>query len=93
MLSGSLIRRHHQSRVCVADRRKISGADTYVQIEHVNGVPMSTTRPSDRKVSVGFTQQQWELIDRLKEERRWGATREEIVRNVLRDYVKQELGE
>jgi metal-responsive CopG/Arc/MetJ family transcriptional regulator len=54
---------------------------------------MSATQPSGRKVSVGFTQQQWELIDRLKDERRWGATREEIVRNILRDYVKQELGE
>jgi hypothetical protein len=54
---------------------------------------MSTTQPNKITISVGFTQQQWQLIDRLKAEGRWGATREEILRNVLRDYVKQELGE
>jgi hypothetical protein len=46
-----------------------------------------------RKISVSFTQQQWQLLDRLKSEERWGATRDEIVRNVFADYVKQELGE
>ena len=45
------------------------------------------------KIAVSFTQQQWQLIDGLKAEGRWGATREEIIRNVFRDYVKQELGE
>jgi hypothetical protein len=45
------------------------------------------------KITVAFTQQQWLLIDRLKAEGRWGTSREEIIRNVLRDYVKQELGE
>lgn len=54
---------------------------------------MATAPPHGVKLSVGFTQQQWELIDRLKAEGRWGKTREEIVRNVLRDYVRQELGE
>ncbi len=46
-----------------------------------------------RKIKVGFTQQQWVLLDRLKAEKRWGGTREEIVHNVFRDYVKQMLGE
>ena len=46
-----------------------------------------------RKIKVGFTQQQWLLLDRLKTEKRWGDRREEIVVRVLRDYVKQELGE
>jgi hypothetical protein len=62
-------------------------------MDHASGEPMSETQSNGRTISVGFTQQQWELIDRLKCEGRWGATREEIVRNVLRDYVKQELGE
>ena len=44
-------------------------------------------------IKLALTQQQWILLDRLKEERRWGKTREEIVLNVFRDYVKQELGE
>jgi len=46
-----------------------------------------------RKIKVSFTQQQWLLLDRLKTEKRWGERREEIVVKVLRDYVKQELGE
>ena len=46
-----------------------------------------------QKIKVGFTQQQWLLLDRLKNEKRWGDRREEIVVKVLRDYVKQELGE
>jgi hypothetical protein len=46
-----------------------------------------------RKIKVGFTQQQWLLLDRLRTEKRWGERREEIVVKVLRDYVKQELGE
>jgi hypothetical protein len=46
-----------------------------------------------RRIKVAFTQQQWQLIDRLKIEKRWGQTREEILRSVFRDYVKQELGE
>jgi hypothetical protein len=45
------------------------------------------------KIKVGFTQQQWLLLDRLKAEKRWGERREDIVAKVLRDYVKQELGE
>jgi hypothetical protein len=48
---------------------------------------------SNRKIAVGFTQQQWQLIDRLKDEGRWGDSRAEIVGNVFRDYVRQELGE
>ena len=44
-------------------------------------------------IKLALTQQQWIRLDRLKEERRWGKTREEIVLNVFRDYVKQELGE
>jgi hypothetical protein len=54
---------------------------------------MATTSSDPIKISVGFTQQQWELIDRLKAEGRWGTSRQEVVRNVFRDYVKQELGE
>lgn len=46
-----------------------------------------------KRVTVAFTQQQWQLLDRLKDEGRWGTTREEVVLNVFRDYVKQELGE
>jgi len=45
------------------------------------------------RITVGFTQQQLELLDRLKAERRFGQTRSEIVLNVFRDYVKQEIGE
>jgi len=48
---------------------------------------------SRRPVKLAFTQQQLELLDRLKAEQRWGKTREEIVLAVFRDYVKQELGE
>lgn len=54
---------------------------------------MDNDKPTKRKITVGFTQQQWQLIDRLKAENRWGHTREEIVHNVFCDYVKQELGE
>jgi hypothetical protein len=46
-----------------------------------------------RKIRVGFTQQQWQLLDRLKGEKRWGERREEIVLKVFRDFVRQELGE
>ena len=46
-----------------------------------------------KKIKVAFTQQQWILLDRLKAEKRWGRTREEIVRSVFRDYVRQVLGE
>lgn len=48
---------------------------------------------SRRKLKIAFTQQQLELLDRLKTEERWGKTREQIVLAVFRDYVKQELGE
>jgi len=51
------------------------------------------TRKGRRKIKVAFTQQQWELLERLKAEKRWGGKREEIVVGVFRDYVKQELGE
>jgi hypothetical protein len=55
---------------------------------------MATQRQGrTRRIKVGFTQQQWLLLDRLKAEKRWGGRREEIVVKVLRDYVKQELGE
>jgi hypothetical protein len=54
---------------------------------------MNDDTSKKRKITVSFTQQQWHLLDRLKGERRWGDTREEIVYNVFRDYVKQELGE
>jgi len=50
-------------------------------------------KKTPRKVKVAFTQQQWLLLDRLKTEKRWGRTREEIVGSVFRDYVKQVLGE
>jgi hypothetical protein len=55
--------------------------------------PKKIKSGSNRKITVGFTQQQWQLLDRLKAEGRWGKTRDEIVGNVFRDYVKQELGE
>jgi hypothetical protein len=54
---------------------------------------MARTTAEIVQISVGFTQQQWELIDRLKAEGRWGDTREEIILNIFRDFVKQELGE
>jgi hypothetical protein len=59
------------------------------------GVVSMNDEASDKafKIVVSFTQQQWQLIDRLKAEGRWGTTREEIVHNLFRDYVKQELGE
>ena len=50
-----------------------------------------TPRPG--RIRVAFTQQQWLLLDRLQAEKRWGARREDVVRRVFRDYVKQELGE
>ena len=50
-------------------------------------------KKSPRKIKVAFTQQQWLLLDRLKAEKRWGDTREQIVHGVFRDYVKQILGE
>jgi hypothetical protein len=50
-------------------------------------------RTATKRVRVAFTEQQWILIDRLRAEQRWGQTREEIVLNVFRDYVKQQLGE
>lgn len=60
-------------------------------------MPRSTPKPAKpagrKKVTLAFTQQQLELLDRLKAEKRWGQTREEIVLAVFRDYVKQELGE
>jgi hypothetical protein len=54
---------------------------------------MKEDTANKRSITVAFTQQQWQLLDRLKSEGRWGGTREEIVRNVFVDYVKQELGE
>ena len=50
-------------------------------------------RPRIHRIKVGFTQQQWQLLDRLKGEKRWGERRQEIVLNVFRDFVRQELGE
>lgn len=50
-------------------------------------------RRNRRRIKVGFTQQQWQLLDRLKAEKRWGGRREEIVLSVFRDFVRQELGE
>ena len=49
--------------------------------------------PTKPRITVSFTKQQWELIDRIMAEGRWGATRAEAIRNIFRDYVKQELGE
>jgi len=57
------------------------------------GETMNEDPASKRKIRVAFTQQQWQLLDRLKSEGRWGGKREDIVRNVFIDYVKQELGE
>ena len=50
-------------------------------------------RKGRRKIKVAFTQQQWEMLERLKAEKRWGDQRAQIVLGVFRDYVKQELGE
>ena len=50
-------------------------------------------RGKRHRIKVGFTQQQWQLLDRLKAEKRWGGRREEIVLSVFRDFVRQELGE
>ena len=41
---------------------------------------------------VRFTQQQRELLERLRREGTFGATYGEVVRNVFRDFVKQQSG-
>ncbi len=47
---------------------------------------------SGGKIKVSFTQQQRELLERIRREGKFGSTYEEVVVNVFRDYVKQEPG-
>jgi len=42
------------------------------------------------KLVVKFTQQQRELLERLRREGTFGSTYGEVVANVLRDFVKQQ---
>ncbi len=44
--------------------------------------------PRPTRIKVAFTQQQWQLLDRLQAEKRWGPRRADVVRSVLRDYAK-----
>ena len=50
---------------------------------------METT---SRKIVVKFTQQQLELLERLRKEKKFGEKYPDIVLNVFREYAKQELG-
>lgn len=45
-----------------------------------------------RKVKVAFTQQQMELLDKLKQERTYGEDYQDIVLAVFREYIEQEFG-
>ena len=44
------------------------------------------------KLEVRFTQQQIELLDKLKEEGIFRETYEKIALNVFRNYIKQSFG-
>lgn len=46
-----------------------------------------------KKIVVSFTQQQLQLLDKVKAEGRFGKTYSEVVLNIFRDYARQELGE
>lgn len=45
-----------------------------------------------KKIKVKFTQQQMKLLDKLKEEGKFGKTYEEIIRNIFREYIEQTFG-
>lgn len=45
------------------------------------------------KLKVKFTQQQLELLNKLKKEGLFGKNYEEIIANVFRAYIKQTFGE
>ena len=45
------------------------------------------------KVVVRFNQQQLQLLDSLKKQRKFGESYEKIIVNVFREYVRQNLAE
>lgn len=54
---------------------------------------MTESKSSDEKtkiVEVGINQQQYVIIERLRVEKQFGATDGEIIRNIFREFVKQE---
>lgn len=53
---------------------------------------MGAEKGTAKKLKVSFTQQQRELLEKLRQEAKFGKTYEEIVINVFRDYAKQQLG-
>lgn len=44
------------------------------------------------KVKVTFTQQQMELLDKLKQEGAYGEEYQDIILAVFREYIEQEFG-
>ena len=54
---------------------------------------MTESKSSHEKtkiVEVGINQQQYVVIERLRAEKQFGATDGEIIRNIFREFVKQE---
>ena len=51
---------------------------------------MGPSQEKTFKIKVKFTQQQLELLEKLRREGTFGNTYEEIVVNIFRDYIKQE---
>ena len=46
----------------------------------------------DNEVTVTFTLQQMEVLDKLKEEGAWGADHSEVVAALFREFIRQEYG-
>lgn len=44
------------------------------------------------RVVVKFNQQQLQLLDSLKKERRFGSSYADVVVNIFREYVRQDFG-
>jgi hypothetical protein len=49
-----------------------------------------STREKTMIVEVGINQQQYVVIERLRAEKQFGAADGEIIRNIFREFVKQE---
>jgi hypothetical protein len=45
------------------------------------------------EIKVGFTEQQLEVLDNIKEEKIFGENYEDIALNMFRNYLKQNFGE
>src|SRR5260221_3235195 len=62
-------------------------------VSQASVAPKGFVTGAELKYGTIYKQYAGQLLDRLQAEKRWGPRRADVVRSVLRDYVKQELGE